>query len=128
MAARSFKNQSYQLEPEVVTLFGRFTGAGDAANPTALKGKGITSVTSAATGVHILTLANKYNGLLYFTAAIIDTTTLDDWEVTLATDLVTNNTVTFHTFKGGTLANLTTDEKLLFKLDLSNSAALPLGY
>lgn len=128
MAARSFKNQAYQLEPEVVTLYGRFTGAGDAANPTALKGKGITSVTSAATGVHVCILQNKYNGLLFFAASVIDTTSLDDWEVTLATDLVTNNTVTFHTFKGGTLANLSTDEKLVFKLDLSNSAALPLGY
>lgn len=128
MAARNMSSHQYTLERDVVRLYARGTGAGASAL-TSVKGKGITSITRTGVGTHTITLADKYNGFLMFKAAIIDATSADDWEVTVTEELVsTSKTVKIAIFKGGTAADLSTDEKILLEIVLSNSAALPVGY
>lgn len=127
MAARNFTNQQFTLERDVCTLFLRFTGGG-AGQPTGLKGKGVASVTWSTVGIYTIVLSDKYPGLLMAAFNVIDTGTIDDWEVTLDTDLTTGNTVVINVFKGGTAADLPTTAKLLGRLDLSNTSQLPVGY
>ena len=128
MSARNYTSQQFTLARDVVTLYGRFTGAGDA-TPTALKGLGITSVAYASSaGLFTLTLTDKYNGLLDFSASVIDVTTPDDWSVVLTSDLTSSKVLGLSFFKGGTLTSPTTDEKVIFRVVLSNSAQLPAGY
>lgn len=115
------------MERDVCSLYFRFTGGG-AGQPTTLKGKGITSATWATVGIYTIVLDAKYNGLLMANFAVIDTGTIDDWSVTLDTDLTTGNTFVINVFKGGTAADLPTTARLLGKVELSNTAQLPLGY
>jgi hypothetical protein len=128
MGARTLIGKQYTLERDVVRLYGMGIGAG-AANLTGVKGKGITSIVRTGVGAHTITLANKWNGFLNFAACIVDTTTPDDWEVTLVEELVaTSKTIKIAIFKGGTAAELTTDELIKFEIVLSNTAQKPTGY
>ena len=132
MGARSLNRVQFTLERDVVRIFGRGTGAA-AADLTGVKGAGLgaaaTAINQTGTGLYTISLADKWPGLLMFKAAVIDATTPDDWEVVLVAESVASaKTIDIAVFKGGTLTDLTTDEKLLFEIVLSNSTKLPLGY
>ena len=127
MSAKNFTKEQFTMERDLCSLFFRFTGGG-AGQPTALKGKGILSATWATVGIYTIVLDSKFNGLLMAQFAVIDTGTIDDWAVTLDTDLTTGDTLVINVFKGGTAADLPTTAKLLGRLDLSNTAQLPAGY
>jgi len=108
-----------------VVLHGRATGAG----ASALTGqKGPWAITRTGVGLHTITLNQKFAGLLNAQFAVIDVTTPDDWEVVLTTDLTNNQTIGIAIFKGGTAAELTTDEKLLITLTLQDTSAKPAGF
>ncbi len=127
MAARSFNGEIYQLEPATIQIFGRATGAG-AANMTALKGKGVTSITRTGTGAHTIVLADKYKGVLMAQFAVISTATADDYEVMLTSDLTSGTTVGIAIFKGGAAADLQTTDTLLFKFELVDTTTVPTSY
>lgn len=62
-------------------------------------------------------------GLLMFKGTVVDATTPDDWVVVVTGDGVAGDgTVQFAVFKGGTLTDLTTDEKLMLKVVASRTA------
>lgn len=109
----------------VVKIYARGTGAG-AANLTAVKG--VTSIAETATGKYTVTLDRKYAGLLMVTGIVIDPTSVDDWEVTLESDLTSNQTFGILVTKSGTAADLTTDEKLLLEITVQDTKALPAGF
>lgn len=123
MAARNLKRQMTHFYPDLCVIVGKATGAG-AANLTALVGPGISSVNyNAATGKIRVTLQDKWNALLYADGVIIDATTPDDWEVVVEAEAVaTSKTIDLAVFKGGTLADLTSDEKIMLQIIVSNSA------
>jgi hypothetical protein len=123
MAARNLKKQFAHFYPDIVAIFGKATGAG-AANLTALTGPGIASVAyNAATGKLKVTLEDKWAALLYADATIIDPTGVDDWEFVVESELVaTSKTIDIAVFKGGALADLTTDEKIMLHIVVTNSA------
>lgn len=127
MAAHNFSTKQFTLERDVVTLYCRGVGAATS-SLTGVKGKGLTSITRTGVGAHTITFDAKYNGLLFAVFSIIDTGTVDDWEVTLVEDLTTSNELKIAIFKGGTAADLATTGTLLGKFDLSNTAQLPKGY
>lgn len=128
MGARNLSDEQYAFERDTIRLFGRGTGAATS-SLTSVKGKGITSIARTGVGLHTITLADKYQGLLMFKSAIIDATTPDDWEVVVVEELVaTSKTIKIAIFKGGTAADLSTDEKILFEIVVSNSAQLPQGF
>lgn len=109
----------------VVTLHGRGTGAAT----SALTGvKGPWTITRSNVGTHSIVLSRKYAGLLNAMFAVIDGGTIDDWEVTLSSDLTTNNTIGIQVFKGGVAADLPTTAKLLITLVLQDSATKPAGF
>lgn len=127
MSAKNFTKDQFTMERQVCTLFARATGAGTSAL-TGVKGKGITSITRSNPGVFSLLLDSKFNGLLMFVGNVIDTGTVDDWEVIPTSDLTSGNTITFQVFKGGAAADLPATAKLLLQITLSNTAQLPTGY
>lgn len=125
MTINQFVEQQYTNLGGVTTLYGRGTGAG-ALTLTSVKGP--WTFTYVSTGKYTITLNRKFAGLLDFTGTVIDVTTPDDWEVFLATDLTSNNAISFLVYKGGTLADLSTDEKILLRVVLQDSAVKPSGF
>lgn len=124
MAARSFAPLR-ALDREVVKVYGGGTGAG-AADLTAVVGRGVATVDQTGTGLYTITLDDKYAKLLMASFLVIDATSPDDWEVTVVSEDVDGaKTVDIAVFKGGTLTDLTTDEKLKFELTLSNTKQSP---
>lgn len=124
MAARNLC-EIESLDRGVVFIFGGGTGAG-AANLTAIKGAGVTSVAETATGKYTITLTDKWNSLMFFSGVVIDATTVDDWEVTVeAESVATNKTIGILVTKSGTATDLTTDEKLKFMVVVSNTSQPP---
>lgn len=118
----------YTAEPDVVRLFGRGTGANTSAL-TEVKGKGIASIARTGAGAHTITLSQKWQGFLMFSAAVLSSAAADDYEVTLVEELVaTSKTVKIAIFKGGTAADLQTTDKLLFEMVLSKTKQAPAGY
>lgn len=111
--------------PGVVKIFARGTGAG-AANLTSVKG--VTSIAETATGKYTVTLPQKFAGLLMVSGIVIDPTSVDDWEVSLESDLTSNQTFGILVTKSGTATDLTTDEKLLLEITLQDTAAKPAGF
>ena len=109
----------------VTTLHGRGTGAATSALTSV---KGPWTITRSGVGTHTITLNRKFAGLLNAQFAVIDVTTADDWEVVLTTDLTSNQTIGIAIFKGGTAADLSTDEKLLITLTLQDTAVKPAGF
>jgi inorganic pyrophosphatase/exopolyphosphatase len=127
MAARALKNTMHHMVPEPCKLFARGTGASAADLTVLTAGAGSAGVTSikynSATGKLKVTLEDKWNALLMVSAVVIDTTTPDDWEVVVeAEDVAGAKTISLAVFKGGTLADLTTDEQLLLEITVCNSA------
>lgn len=129
MGARSLNRVQFTMERNVLRLFGRGTGAATS-NLTGVKGAGVTSIVRTGVGSHTITLADKWPGLLMFSASILDANaTPDDWEVTVVEELVaTSKTIKIAIFKGGAATDLTTDRKLLFEAVLSNNTTPPKGY
>lgn len=125
MASRNFAPLR-ALDREVVKVFGGGTGAANA-DLTAIKGAGVTSITyGASSGRYVINLADKFASLLMASFLVIDATTPDDWEVVVVSESVASDkTVSIAVFKGGTLTDLTTDEKLKFELTLSNTNQPP---
>lgn len=125
MAARNFAPIRC-MQRDAVILFGGGTGAG-AADLTGIVGKaglkqsGSDQINQTGTGLYQITLADKYHDLLFFSAMVIDATTPDDWEVVVVSEDVDGaKTIDIAVFKGGSLADLTTDEKLRFMAVLKN--------
>ncbi len=122
MAARNLKRNIAHFTPAPIVIFGKGTGAG-AADLTAVLTAGIATIAETATGLYTITLQDKYNSLLWCAGQVIDATTPDDWEVVVVSeDVAAAKTIHIAVFKGGTLTDLTTDEKLLLNIVLSNSA------
>lgn len=115
------------LQREVVELYLKCTGAGGTSNPTidTGAGKGVTSIIyNSATGKYKVTLDQKYAGLLFVSGTVIEPSSVDDWEVVVEAETVaTTKTISLAVFKGGTLAALTTGEKLLLEIVLKNVSA-----
>lgn len=111
--------------PSLVKLFARGTGAG-AANLTSVKG--VTSIAETATGKYTITLPRKFAGLVMLTGTVIDPTGVDDWNVSLESDLTNNQTIGILVTKSGTATDLTTDEKLLLEISLMDSAQKPAAF
>ena len=121
-------SKQYTAEPDVVRLFGRGTGASTSAL-TSVKGKGIASIARTGVGAHTITLSDRWEGFLMFSACVIDPGSTDDWEVTVVEELVASSkTVKIAVFKGGTAADLTTGEKILFEIVVSRTDQLPAGF
>jgi hypothetical protein len=118
----------YTAEPDVVRLFGRGTGAATS-TLTSIKGKGISTIARTGVGAHTITFRDKWMGFLMFSACILDATTPDDWEVVVIEDAVlASKTLKIAIFKGGTAADLSTDEKILFEVVLSKTSQKPAGF
>lgn len=109
----------------VVKIFARGTGAG-AANLTSVKG--VTSIAETATGKYTVTLDRKFQGLLMVSGIVIDPTSVDDWEVSLESDLTSNQTFGILVTKSGTATDLTTDEKLLLEITVQDTATKPAAF
>lgn len=109
----------------VVKIFARGTGAG-AANLTSVKG--VTSIAETATGKYTVTLDRKFQGLLMVSGVVIDPTSVDDWEVSLESDLTSNQTFGILVTKSGTATDLTTDEKLLLEITVQDTATKPAAF
>lgn len=125
MAINTFFQEQYTNLGGIVTCHGRGTGAGASALTSV---KGPWTITRTGVGLHTITLNRKFAGLLQFVGTVIDVTTPDDWSVFITTDLASNQTVGIAIFKGGTAADLSTDEKLLITLVLQDTAAKPAGF
>lgn len=121
MAARQFVKAEC-LQRRMVILAGKGVGAG-AATLTGLVAPGVASVTHlGSTGKYRITLDDKYDALLALTANVEDLTTPDDWAVTIDSETVSSDKrINISIWKGGLLADLTTDEKLHFIACLRNS-------
>lgn len=105
-------------------IYASGTGAG-AANLTSVKG--VASIAETATGKYTVTLNHKVKQLLWVQGVVVDPTSVDDWEVSVETDLTTNNAFGIFVTKSGTAADLTTDEKLLLVIHVQDSSTLPAG-
>lgn len=129
MAARNLADVR-ALDREMVFLNGSCVGNG-AANPTAVKGRGIASIAWVSTGLYTITLADKWNVFGGAVCTVIDPTTTHHWEVTVVAETVASTkTVQIKVFHAATaaapaLADLTSDETLKFFLILFNTAQAP---
>lgn len=128
MAARNFAPLRC-LQRDAVVVFGGGTGAG-AADLTGIVGKSGFADTApfdqTGTGLYTITLRDKYASLLFFDGIVIDATTPDDWEVVVVSETVSSDgKINIAVFKGGTLADLSTDEKLRVMVALSNTSQTP---
>lgn len=126
MAARNFRDGIQTLHPEVKKIWVTGTGAG-AANLTALvtAGGGVVSIAETATGKYTVTLSDKFNRLLQVTGTVIDPTAPDDWEVGVVSESVASaKTIAIAVWKGGAATDLTSDEKLMLEITVSNSDRL----
>lgn len=126
MAARNFGNELKIAVPGLTALFLKGTGAG-AADITLTYGMGMSpTLDQTGTGLYTLTLKDKYTALVHANLEVIDATTPDDWDVRVVSETVsTTKLINIAVFKGGTLADLSTDEKISGILVLLDSAAKP---
>lgn len=125
MAINQLVEQQYTNLGGVTTLHGRGTGAATSALTSV---KGPWSITRSGVGTHSIVLNRKFAGLLNANFAVIDAGTIDDWEVTLSSDLTSGNTVGIQVFKGGAAADLPATAKLLISLVLQDTATKPAGF
>ena len=113
--------------PGVTKIFARGTGAGGAASLTSVKG--VTSIAyNAATGNYTVTLPRKFAGLLMVSGVVIDATSADDAQITLSSDLTSNQTFGILVTRAGTAIDLATDEKLLLEITLEDTNTKPAGF
>lgn len=125
MTINSFFDESQHNLPMVVMLHGRGTGAATSALTSV---KGPWTITRSGVGTHSIVLNRKFAGLLNCVFSVIDTGTIDDWQVTLSADLATGNTLGIQVFKGGTAADLPATAKLLITLVMQDSSTKPAGF
>ena len=125
MTINTFFQESMDNLGSVVRLHGRATGA---ATSSFTGVKGPWTITRSNVGIHSLVLNRKFAGLLNAQFAVIDTGTIDDWEVTLSSDLTSGTTIGLQIFKGGTAADMPTTAKLLITLTLQDTSAKPAGF
>lgn len=125
MTINQFVEQQYTNLGGVTTLHGRGTGAATSALTSV---KGPWTITRSGVGTHSIVLNRKYAGLLNAVFAVIDGGVIDDWEVTLSSDLTTNNTIGIQVFKGGGVSDLPATAKLLITLVLQDTSAKPAGF
>lgn len=133
MGARNGISEQYTLMRDLWKLFGKCVGNG-AANPTGLKGLGITSIVWVSTGKYTITLDDKWAALVNFSATVINSagTTLSQCFLSAQT-VATTKTLTLEVFGGATAAaparrDLTSADTLLFEATLSNTTQVPTGY
>jgi hypothetical protein len=126
MAARNFGNEIHTPQGRVTELFLRGPGNG-AADITLTHGLGVSpTLTYAATGKYTITLTDKYAALLHISGSVLDATTEDDWTVVPLTDTVASTkTIQIAVFKGGAAAAITSDERLMVRIVLLDSSAVP---
>jgi hypothetical protein len=124
MARPQFYNEIQTNVPGLKIIYASGTGAGAAALTSV---KGVASIAETATGKYTVTLNHKVKQLLWVQGIVVDPTTVDDWQVTVETDLTTNNAFGILVTKSGTATDLTTDEKLLLVIHVQDSATLPAG-
>lgn len=118
----------FSAEPDVVRIFGRGTGANTSAL-TSVKGKGIASIARTGAGAHTITLRDKWQGFLMFSASILSSAAADDYEVMVTADAVAaSKTLKIAIFKGGSAADLQTTDKILFEIVVSRTSQKPAGF
>lgn len=124
MASRNLTHP-WTLDRGVCHLYASGVGAG-AANLTSIKGAGISSIAETDTGLYTVTLTDKWNSFMFMGGQVIDPTGTDDWAVQVVSESVASaKTISIAVFKGGTLADLTTDETLKLHIVLNNTSAPP---
>lgn len=128
MANRNFRNASFQLEQDVVRLYGR-CAIGAAGAVSAIQGSGISTIAKeSATGAYSVTLEDKYNKFLKGDVQIICDT--DGAAKTCVSGTSEVNTFTFvdkATCVDGDFAVITdtAGAKWAFAIDTSGSAPEP---
>lgn len=133
MGIHNMTDRRYALERDVVEIYGRCTGAG-AANPTAVKGKGIVSITRSGVGLYTITLDTPWMALLDFNPIVVGPTATGHWEVNVVSEtLSSTKTINIAVWGAATatapaLKDLTAAERLQFTITASNSTQVPLGY
>jgi hypothetical protein len=119
---RNLKRNIAHFIPDLVEIIGHGTGAATSAL-TALDAPGVVSVDQTGTGLYTVLMEDKWASLKHFSFEVLDAGTPDDWDVRVVTeDVAGAKTITLAVFKGGTLTDLTTDEKLYFRILVSNSS------
>lgn len=133
MAARNLNHGVKTFLREVVKIYGKCVGAAGA-NPTGVKGLGITSITWVSTGKYLITLEDKYNALLNADFRVIDSTGLRHYSFSITSQTVsTTKLITVEVYAGAstvapTRADLAATDTLLVTLELSNTQQVPAGY
>ena len=125
MAARNFqKGGVLTLQRDPVKIWAKGTGAAtDALTALVSAGGGVVSIDQTGTGLYTVLLADKYEKLLMVSGCVIDPTGPDEWVVQVAAESVASaKTINLQIFKGGALADLSTDEKLLLEITLANTS------
>ena len=137
MAARNTSPFSRTMNREQITITGKFVGAA-AANPTNVRGVGVSSVLRLGSGKYIIVLQDRWNGVLMPKFQEIDSTGLKHVHFTVSNVTLVNNTyggvttVTVEVFAGATTvaparADLATTDTACFELTMSNTAQTPNG-
>lgn len=133
MAARTGTNNTYMLARNVYTIVGKCVGNG-VSNPTALKGKGIATVTRTALGKYTITLNDKWAALLSVDLTFIDSTGANQFTYNVVSETVASTkTINISVFSSATavapgLADLATTTTMKMCIMLSNSAQIPLDF
>ena len=125
MAINQLFSETFTNLGAVTTLYGRAIGAATSV-PTGQKGPWV--ITRTGVGLLTITLNRKFAGLLSAKFTVIDTGTIDDWAVTVDTDLTTGNTIPVAIWKSSTAPDLPTTATLLIEITLQDTAAKPAGY
>ncbi len=121
MANRNF-SKVQGLNKELKLIAGRLED-----DDTSNAGLGWTGA-NTGTGVYVITLADKYNALISFTATIQSTTGVDDYNVCVISHFVsTTKLITLHVYKSdgdgtGTLTDLGDTDEIHFLAVVQNSA------
>lgn len=125
MAARALGPGAKAFQRGLAEILIKATGA-STSDVTKTYSLGVATIARTNTGTHTITLSDKWKALVGFSACIEDATTPDDWEVQVVSeDVASAKTINIAIFKGGTAADITTDEKIYINLKLLNSSQLP---
>ena len=128
MAARNFGNEIKAAPPGLTALFLKGAGGGADTDFTLTYGLGFNPTVAqqggSGSGQYNITLTDTWAALVYASFNVIDTGTIDDWEVIVDVDL-TSKVVAIQVFKGGAAADLPTTATLMGLLVMANSSAKP---
>ncbi len=124
MAARAFNNEISVAQPGLFELF--LKGVGNTINNITLDyGLGFNpTVVRTGPGAYTITLTDTWNACMGAWFNVVDTGTIDDWEVIIDTDLA-SKTIAIQVFQGGLAADLPTTATLVGRVVLLNSTAKP---